>query len=217
MEARRREVGILVPLLVFAYPFAVWGGLHVLSPRILALVMGSLLLVAGILGVRPRSGRAVMTLSLAAGAIALVAALIAVFNEERVFLFVPTLVSGVLLVAFARTLVAGPSLVETIARLRVPDLPEDAIAYCRQVTRIWCGFFLLNGTVALWLALSGRLGWWTAYTGGIAYVLIGLLLAVEFAYRTWRFRAYATAFTPPLVRAMLSGKRDHQPPNGPAR
>lgn len=217
MRACRREIGILVPLLVVAYPFAVWGGLHVLSPRTLALVMGGLLLVGGILHVRPTSRRAAMTLSLAVGAIAVAAASIAIFNEERLFLFVPALVNAVLFVAFGRTLLAGQTLVETIARLRVADLPEGAIAYCRQVTRIWCGFFVLNGTVALWLALSGRLGWWTAYTGGIAYVLMGLLLATEFAYRTWRFRAYATAFTPPLIRAILPRRRDHQPPNARPR
>jgi uncharacterized membrane protein len=206
-----------MPLLVLAYPFAVWGGLQVLSPRALALVMGGLLLVGGILRVRPTSRRTAMTLALTVGVIASVAASIAILNEERLFLFVPALVNAALLVAFGRTLLAGPTLVETIARLRVADLPPDAIAYCRQVTRIWCGFFLLNGAAALWLALSGRLGWWTAYTGGIAYVLMGILLVAEFTYRTWRFRAYAAAFTPPLIRAILPGKRYHQPPKGNQR
>ena len=40
----------------------------------------------------------------------------ALFDDGRLFLFVPVLINAALLVAFGRTLVNGPSTVETFAR-----------------------------------------------------------------------------------------------------
>ena len=36
-----------------------------------------------------------------------------------------------------------------VARLQEPQLPPAAIRYTRQVTRIWCGFFIFNGAIAI--------------------------------------------------------------------
>jgi 3-hydroxymyristoyl/3-hydroxydecanoyl-(acyl carrier protein) dehydratase len=55
------------------------------------------------------------------------------------------------------------------------------------VTLVWTVFFLLNGLLALALALGGDLKAWTLYNGFLAYILMGALFAGEFLYRRHRF------------------------------
>ena len=60
----------------------------------------------------------------------------ALFDDGRLFLFVPVLINAALLVGFGRTLVNGPSMVETFARLRGRDLSTEEVVYCRIVTGV---------------------------------------------------------------------------------
>ncbi len=71
------------------------------------------------------------------------------------------------------------------------------------VTGVWCLFFALNGAVSLWLALYASLEWWTFYTGGLSYLLIGILFGTELVYRYWRFRPYDGSITDPLFRKIF--------------
>jgi putative intracellular septation protein A len=59
------------------------------------------------------------------------------------------------------------------------------VAYTRRVTQIWCGFFILNGSLASLFVLLEQYRWWAVYTGIIAYILMGILMGGEFAYRKW--------------------------------
>jgi uncharacterized membrane protein len=54
---------------------------------------------------------------------------------------------------------------------------------------VWCAFFVANGAVAAALALSGRRELWAAYTGVVAYLLMGLLFAGEYLVRRRKFAA----------------------------
>ena len=90
---------------------------------------------------------------------------------------------AMLLVLFGLSLKFGPPLVERLARLQEPELPEHAVRYTRQVTAVWAGFFLANGLVVTALTLWAPLSWWTLYTGLIAYALMGLLFAAEWLIR----------------------------------
>ena len=95
-----------------------------------------------------------------------------------------------LLLSFARTLVVPPSMGERLARCRRPELSADDVAYCRQVTRVWCVFFVANGAFSAWLAARGALETWTVYNGLVSYVLVGLLFVGEMVYRAWHFRRF---------------------------
>lgn len=95
----------------------------------------------------------------------------------------PALVNAVLLTVFAVSLMHPPSAIERLARLREPDLPPAAIAYTRKVTWVWCGFFVVNGTLALATALWADAATWALYNGLIAYGLIGTLFAIEWLVR----------------------------------
>ena len=90
---------------------------------------------------------------------------------------------GLSQVLFGLSLKFGPPLVERLARLQEPELPEHAVRYTRQVTVVWAGFFLANGLVVTALTLWAPLSWWTLYTGLIAYALMGLLFAAEWLIR----------------------------------
>ena len=72
-----------------------------------------------------------------------------------------------------------PTVIERIARLTDPALPDEAIPYVTGVTRVWCAFFVVNGAIALWTALAASDATWALYNGAISYVLIGALLLGE--------------------------------------
>ena len=93
------------------------------------------------------------------------------------------LVSTFMLCLFGLSLKFGPPMIERLARLREPVLPDIAIVYTRQVTKVWCLFFMLNGLIAAALTLWAPLSWWTLYNGLIAYGLMGLLFAIEWLIR----------------------------------
>ncbi|WP_373295753.1 hypothetical protein [Jeongeupia chitinilytica] len=96
--------------------------------------------------------------------------------------FYPVLVNAVLFGVFAASLVRPPPVIERLARLTTPDLPPEGIAYTRRVTRVWAGFFVLNGGIALWTTTQPP-ATWALYNGLIAYVLIGTLGAGEYLVR----------------------------------
>jgi uncharacterized membrane protein len=92
-------------------------------------------------------------------------------------------VNAALLAAFGYSLAVPPSMVERLARLREPQLPDAAVAYTRRVTQVWCGFFAVNGALALGTALWASPAVWSLYTGVIAYLLMGLLGGAEYVVR----------------------------------
>lgn len=95
----------------------------------------------------------------------------------------PVWVNLLMLTLFSSSLLTKQSLIERIARLSEPNLPQAAIAYTRKVTIIWCLFFIINGSIATALILTTQYNWWTIYTGIIAYILMASLMGIEFLYR----------------------------------
>ena len=102
------------------------------------------------------------------------------------FKLYPILVSGLLLVQFAGSLLNPPTVVERFAAMAQrgdAPLPPGAVSYCRKVTWVWVGFFCFNIGVSGLTALSGSWEVWTWYNGCISYMLIGLLMAGEWLVR----------------------------------
>jgi uncharacterized membrane protein len=194
---------VLVAVVGLGYPLLVYAGLVYFGPRVL--VASAAVLLAAHAGVNwrrwRRSDLVRAAVPLALAGVVLVAA--AVLDDGRVFLFVPAVVNGVMLIAFARTLVRGRSKIETFARLRHPELPASRGPYLRAVTAVWCAFFAVNIAVSLFLALRSTLSAWTLYNGIIAYVLAGLVVAGERVYRYWRFRGYHGDLFDPVFRRVF--------------
>jgi uncharacterized membrane protein len=185
-------------LFVAGYPLLVLAGLTRFGARGAALML-LLVLAAGRLH-RLRGG-----LSLARGTAGLstvVAALLiaaAFLDDSRYMLAYPTLVNVALLGQFAWSLRGERSMVERFARLQVQDLTPDEVRYCRAVTAMWCGFFVLNGTAAAALAAAAPRTWWATYTGFLSYLLVGGLFASEYLVRKARFGRYGPG---PLDRVL---------------
>lgn len=174
----------MLPLALFlvlaAYPFLVYLGLQRLGPLALAGLLGLLLLL-----------RLHYTGQLRAGArgVAIIAA-IAVFvgavglsGDPRWLKSYPVLISLVLLVAFAASLVRPPTLIERGLRAAGREVPPEAGPYLKWVTFAWCVFFAFNATVAGWTAVAAPLETWAWYNGFLSYVLIACLFAVEWCIR----------------------------------
>ena len=159
-----------------AYPLLVYAALGRFEPRWLALLLVGLALL------RAATARQAFWWVAAAGA-ALLAALAFFANALAPLKLYPVLVNAVMLVVFAASLRWPPSAVERIARLQHPDLPARGVAYTRKVTWTWCGFFIVNGGLALATALWASERTWALYNGLIAYVLMGLLFAGEWLVR----------------------------------
>lgn len=207
---RVSAVKLLRALLGLGYPFIVFAGLQFLQPREIALALAGLLVLRALLRWRRPDAAELRRLAVPAGLVAVVLVPTLLLNDEAWLLMVPVAMNLALLFAFARTLWAGPPLVETFARLQVPDLPPDEVRYCRSVTRVWCVFFAGNAAVCLGLAWFAELGTWVLYTGFVSYVLVGVVYAVEFVVRSWRFGRYEGALVEPLFRRILPPHPRHR-------
>lgn len=190
-------------LMVAAYPLVVYLGLSRWSPRVLALVLAAVLLPG--LAVRLRAARRedVWPILRVPLSLMLVFALAAVTADPRFFLALPVLVNVGLLVNFAVSLRGPVSLVERFARLQEPELPPGGPAYCRKVTIVWCGFFVINGGVCAGLALWAPVAWWTLYTGLLAYVLMGMMFTGEYIVRKLTFRRFGDAVPDRWLRRLI--------------
>lgn len=167
----------LTAVLTLLYPLVIWFGHGKVEPRWLAGVL--LLAVASRVPALKLSRVARWS---AFGALALAAAAVA-GNALLPLKLYPVLVNAALLAAFGYSLAAPPSMVERLARLREPDLPDAAIGYTRRVTQVWCGFFVINGAIALGTALWASEAVWSLYTGVVSYLLMGLLFGGEYLLR----------------------------------
>lgn len=190
-------------LLTIAYPGLAYLALQVVSPRVVGLgilaLLGLRLAVAA-----PRQLTAYARIAVPVGAVFVATSLATlVWNDPVILLLPPVLVNLALLCAFGLSFFGSETTIETLARAQAGSLSAEEHAYCRKLTAVWCAFFLANGAVAAELAFMGTREAWALYTGGIAYALMGLLFAIEFIYRHWRFRRYFGLPTDPLLRRIF--------------
>lgn len=167
---------VVFALLTLSYPLAIWLLGDRVSPRWLAL---SLVLLGAL---RLAATRQRLWIGLGLGALAL-AALTGALNVGWPLKWYPVFVNASMLVLFGVTLFRPPSMVERLARLKQPELPPHAVAYTRKVTMAWCGFFVVNGTVAALTATVGTERQWGLYNGLISYVLMGVFGGAELLIR----------------------------------
>ncbi len=109
-------------------------------------------------------------------------------RSARILTFYPALVNLFFLVLFGHTLFAGPSMVYRLATLKdksiaISPYRKKIAAYCRNVTLVWCCFFIVNGSIALMSVFGDSYRFWALYNGCIAYILMGLLFAGEYIVR----------------------------------
>jgi len=111
-----------------------------------------------------------------------------IINSAIILKLYPLLINILFLTTFGRTLFSPPSMIFRFALMQDKtlrgSLNEKRIAdYCRKVTYVWCGFFIINGSIAAWTIFSGSDMFWFIYNGGIAYILMGAIFVGEFIVR----------------------------------
>ena len=117
------------------------------------------------------------------------AGLICFLTGQVIFIkLYPLFMNLIFLFTFASTLFSPPNICFRFACLSDKkihgSMNERRIEkYCYKVTLIWCGFFILNGAAAVYTVFCKNDKIWSVYNGGISYLLMGLLFAVEFIVR----------------------------------
>jgi uncharacterized membrane protein len=177
-------------LLLATYPFLFYVGIARWNLRMVAAVL--LLVLVPVFAVRFRNRKratsaATLLISVTVASFLILAVL---SNDRRFILAFPVVVNAVLFLQFASSLWTSQPLVERIARLVQSELSPAEVSYCRSVTWLWVLFFVLNGSIAAILALTGPLSLWAAYTGVVSYLLIGATFTGEFLVRRIRFGGF---------------------------
>ena len=172
--ARGAARGLLV-LGALGYPFLVWWVLTRWGPLALAGVLAVGVIPGLVAALRARASGSSATRPLApALAVLALIVLSIILRESGWLLLTPVVINLSLAFGFGRTLWKGPPLIERFARLQHPELSSAELAWCRLWTRIWTFFLLGNAAVAGSLAVWAPMEVWVAYTGGVAYALVGL-------------------------------------------
>ncbi|NOH78744.1 DNA gyrase subunit B [Vibrio sp. RE86] len=178
----RQLLTVLSAVVLLAYPFAIFFGIE----RYGLSLVGVLLILA--LGVRLLSVQRTQLKELkyvaqvsAITGITLVS-LGVLFKQHGWLTFYPVIVNVCMFAVFAASFKQPQTIIERLARLQEPNLPQSGVLYTRKVTAIWCVFFVLNGSFALYTCFHS-LELWTLYNGLISYLLAGCLFAGEWIVR----------------------------------
>ena len=176
-------ISVLYPLII--YCGMQFGGL---SPRRLSLLLLAIAFFQFLNFTHSKSsvdrGRTVILVVLI-----LLCAFVAFFLDNIIFIkFYPVLVNLSLLAFFGFTILRPPSFVFRMASLWDKSLnnspSRNAVErYCRNVTLVWCIFFIFNASVATFTVFKASDRIWSLYNGLISYILMGIIFIVEFWIR----------------------------------
>jgi len=82
------------------------------------------------------------------------------------------------------------SIIEQGVRWIIPEAPLFIRSYCRVLTGLWGGFFLLAAAIIAVLAFAATPERWRAFTSRDVWLAMGAVMAVEFFVRKTWFRYY---------------------------
>ncbi len=169
----------MVALISLLYPLLVFSTVQYLPPwQIAMLLLAVLLLRLVLIPQFKKNGNQLVQF------LAIAFSLLALWNNDLITLrFYPVLINFALFLVFLRSLYFPPPVIERLARLQHPYLPPKGVIYTRKVTKVWTVFFILNASVALFTAVCASLAWWSLYNGLIAYLLMALLMGIEYLVR----------------------------------
>jgi uncharacterized membrane protein len=189
-----RVVAALSAVVMVAYPLLVYLGLtraRLPTVGFVLLALMALRLALRMSTEQRKHLKALLPLPLGLMALVFLAMIV---DDHRLLLALPVAINMYLFGNFFFSLWKETPVVERFARLQVEELSRAEVAYCRTLTALWSLFLAANGGVTLVLALAAPLSWWAAYAGGLSYLVLGFLFAVEYTVRKIRFRRYGQAW-----------------------
>jgi len=173
---------IFVVILITLYPFLVYYGLDHFTLSQIAIVL-LVVFVSRIVFLKKNQFAKNWPVLLTVVIGAVLAGLSWLYGNADYLLWYPVGLNAALFIVFFTSILFPPTVIEYIARLTDKNLPEKAIRYTRKVTIVWSIFFVINASIATWTAIHGDMKIWTLYNGLVAYLVIGLIFAVEFLVR----------------------------------
>ena len=169
----------MIAVLSVCYPIAVYG-FRAIVPSLVFVAVALVLVGLRVTTLQSESAAIWRTPLLGAGAVLAAVAAVDGWLAAKSY---PVVLSLAAAVAFGRSLLMPPSLIERIARVREPSLPPEGQIYCRKVTIVWTVWLLVNAIIAAVLAAFGTEAAWALWTGLIAYLVMGVLFAGEMLLR----------------------------------
>lgn len=173
---------IIITVISFLYPFFVYYAINCGKINIVPIALAVVVFIKFLLGGKKQY---ILNISLVLSVIGINCLFFLLDNELSVLMY-PVLVNLIMFIIFGRTLIRkGKSFIEILACFTTPidKQTEHFRKYCRNVTKIWTLFFLINGTIAFITACYCSFDVWTLYNGIISYVLIGLIFSIEYLVR----------------------------------
>ena len=183
-------IAAVYPILVFSLLVIFKVDTRVLSLCIIALAAAFFLSATGSKKTRNEKEKSVLDWKpLVSSMLFLAAGLFCFITGKEFFLKLYSVVINLtLLFVFGSTLFIKPNIIFRFATLAdkkiLGSTYENQVKnYCKNVTLVWCCFFILNGTIATYTTFCCSREIWAIYNGGISYALMGTLFAVEFIIR----------------------------------
>ncbi len=181
--------GVLYPVLVFVLLAVFKAPVRIVSLCAVALALVLFLSATGNAS-KGRGGRRKLNpKNLISSIFFLLAGVLCFATNSSLFLkLYPLAVCGTFFFVFAMSLASPPNIIFRFATLQDKSILGSPFkgrveSYCKKVTLVWCGFFVLNGAAAAWTAFYGSERAWAVYNGGLSYIIMGLIFAVEFFIR----------------------------------
>lgn len=164
------------------YPLLVWLGVQHAAPRLVGLLVVAIYLLHAL-----RRGRHWWHHALSVPTALALTAVLWWADSALLLQLLPSGISLAIAGYFAWGLIEPPGLPDRMAALEhgvaYEQLDPRIRAYTRRVALLWLAFLLANAALVAVLALFASRAWWALYTGILAYVAMGGLFALEYAYR----------------------------------
>ena len=177
-------------LLIAAYPLAIYFLIDRMDPLFWICALGVLfaLRLSTVKLRRPQ-------LCAALFAIVVFCVVAALDRQLTVLKLYPVIINLILAIYGLYTLVHPPSAIEKFSQWMGMAVEGPAVPYTRRLTLVWVIFFVLNAAAAAYTALWEQTEVWAIYNGFISYLLMGLLLVLEYPIRLLYRRRHARAQT----------------------
>ena len=161
---------------VVAYPFMIF---YALQQNIAVRFLGLVLLLVVIFSFINTKNKYLFILGLA------LCFLIILFNQEIFLKLYPVLMNISVCAIFALSLKTTPLVTQFAKKMRKEPLDTRTLTYTKNVTMAWAIFMFINTIISLiTVFLSNEI--WVIYNGFISYILIGLMMLVEYFVRKSR-------------------------------
>ena len=115
--------------------------------------------------------------------IGLTLSLFVIFFNQDVFLkLYPVLMNSAICAIFALSLRKTPLVTQIAQKTQKKPLTKEILKYTRNVTCAWAIFMFINAILSLiTVFMSNEI--WALYNGFVSYVLIGMMMLVEYIIR----------------------------------